>query len=159
MPHPELNLPALRKIAEGATQGEWRQTETLVYTERSALVLEVTDSNDLSVDENTATALHIATFSPATVLRLLDRLDKSHSLIGRLLDIVHKFDARADHAIARAEAAEASLAQAVEMARREEREAILADLGKLLSYGPVTRWVVDKIKALIRARAAQERIA
>lgn len=107
MPHPDLNLDALRKIAEGATQGEWKKRcASLPWDIRASgsPVAEVYDDGD---------AAFVTTFDPPTTQTMLDAMDKSQTEIVRLLDVVRRFEARA-------EAAEASLAQAVEMARRED---------------------------------------
>lgn len=125
-----LNLSHLRAIAEAATQGEWRHFhDTLNQTHWIRVPDRVVtfDDDHPSKDEPWATwtinypgegaprdAIHIATFDPPTILKLIDRLVAAEHEIGDLKGFVEMSAALEKHQSA--EAAE-SLA---EQARREE---------------------------------------
>lgn len=111
MPHLDLDLPSLRAIAEAAAQRPTR---------------------------------YLATFDPPTALRIVNTLEEAYREINRYRCEAREafaaqtlaLDLRLAAAEARAEAAEAKLAAAVEEARREERakaEATLSDVMRVVA--------------------------
>jgi hypothetical protein len=86
----ELNLAGLRRIAEAANQGEWKLGELLPAGEEADLPTQTIDVEYLyhgrktwhaeaihvHIEPAEVNAKHIATFNPATVLKLLDRIEE-----------------------------------------------------------------------------------
>lgn len=74
----DINTAALRAIAQAATPGEWRQhlvdNTTIISGTRDEICCTFYPEADQEQCE--ANAAHIAAFSPATALALLDEMDR-----------------------------------------------------------------------------------
>lgn len=108
MTAPDLDLAALRKVAEAATPGPWRHPD---HGSVFAADSEQPDGTHVAVarcgDEwvpsgglmcwrqAKANATHIAAFNPAVALALLDRLDAAERELAQLRDALRPFAERA----------------------------------------------------------------
>jgi hypothetical protein len=79
---PDLDLPALREIAEKATPGRWLWSHTGDRSLNWAIYGEQVPSVRVCADANFPDANFIATFNPVTVLALLDEIDRLKQELG-----------------------------------------------------------------------------
>ena len=95
----DLDLTMLRKVAEQATPGPWAMWnpsdgESHITIGSKVAWRSVVSASGFTDDEpipHWADARHIATFDPATVLALLDRLETAEATIQRVRE-VHGMD-------------------------------------------------------------------
>lgn len=83
----ELDLKALRKVAEAATAGPWVQgylNEVWAGGKAPIVNWQGFDDSDRGRAEHFANAAHIATFDPPTVLALLDRIEAAEKRLSHL---------------------------------------------------------------------------
>lgn len=89
MTTPPLDLPALRDIANAATEGEWVEYNpceggshiTIAHKVAWRSVESATPFADDEVIPHWADARHIAAFDPPTVLALLDRVEAAEAKV------------------------------------------------------------------------------
>ena len=80
----DLNLPAMRAVAEAATQGEWQSTGSLIHTALSARVIASTESSDFFALDNLKNSAHITTFDPPTALALIARAEQAEAALAAM---------------------------------------------------------------------------
>lgn len=113
-------IAELRKIAEAATPGAWVLRPPLwsmsvptILDESRGVLANTSHHGKMRED-----ALHIVTFNPELVLRMLDKLQVANELIKALDDYGHYLDYETDIAIARFKGDEKEIAQIEDHYRR-----------------------------------------
>lgn len=88
----DLNLEALRKTAEAAPQGDWRQTDW------NCLIRNSSDEwTPLARCEEPRTAKHIATFDPPTALALIARIEELEATTAHQKKVIEHYTARGEN--------------------------------------------------------------
>jgi hypothetical protein len=95
-----VNVAHLREVAEAATPGPWR----IFRVDRGRWNV-IADEPDNSINE--ATGEHIDTFTPATVLKLLDRIEAAERALSEAETTLHAQRESGIYWLERAQAAEA----------------------------------------------------
>lgn len=96
----DLDIPALRAIAEAATEGPWRAYESQTHAE-----MFVVDPRGFLMDGivcgptyEKRNVEHVATFDPPTVIELLDRLERAERERGEAARLSHHYRNEYDRA-------------------------------------------------------------